>query len=363
MAKEFLGEKKVCRSAYAVDMAERIHIYLGTCTAHNRPVRVDMDKDMGQFTAIPCPEGDLVNGERLNAVTTTLECDGSCRSAFHSECVCGCGGMNHGISWMNRMIAMAGGTHFVTGAVLDQAEVTDSALATWRDRRRQVEIKREQRQATKEARERASFDQWAEDHSDVVRALDGWHEHRTDTEWQEATGVRWGQHILVDFAIQTHGGWNGKPKPLSEKQIALAFKLLREGAEFLAKKAEQKKDAKPVPEGRIQIKGTIVKIKASEGFSYDDVRIQMTVASAEGYAVMVTLPAEIRRDAMRTHKLDFSRAHDQRGPDYYYIQNELMRVLKGTHVTFNATVKRSSKDDSFGFGSRPSLLSWTPAAE
>lgn len=362
MTKEFLGEKKICRSAYAVDRAERIHIYLGTCTTHNRPVRVDMDGDMGQYAAIPCPEGDLVNGERLNAVTTTLECDGACRSAFHSECVCGCGGMNHGISWMNRFIAQAGGTHFVTDAVLDQVEVTDTALETWRVRRQQVEIKRAQRQATKEARERASFDQWADEHSDVVRALDGWHEHRTDTEWQDATGVRWGQNILVDFAIQTHDGWNGNLKPLSEKQIALAFRILREGAEFLARKAEQAKNSSPAPEGRVTLNGTIVKVKASEGFSYDQVRHQMIVSS-DGFAVLMTLPTAIAQAAYRASRDIAPRSTYRTGPDYEAIAARLTDVLKGAHIEVTVTIERSRKDESFGFGKRPSVVRWSLASD
>jgi hypothetical protein len=356
MSKEFLGEVKVCRSAYAVDRSEPLFIYLGVCTVHNRPVRVDMNRNFGSFTQIPCPEGDTVKGERLNAVTTTLECDGSCRSAFHSECVCGCGGMNHGLSFLNKLIAESGGTHFVTGAVLDEQHVTDSALATWRVRRQKVEEKRVQRQAAKADHARVAFDEWAEVHSDVVRALDGWHEHRTDTAWQDATGVKWGAHILVDFAIQTHGGWNGKPKPLTEKQIALAFKLLGEGAERVSKNAARAADAKPAPEGRVTIDGTIVKVTAREGFSYDQIQHQMIVSS-DGFAVLMTLPTAIAQEAYRLSTSSTLRdSYD--GPDYEAIGARLTGVLKGAFIRVTVNVERSRKDESFGFGKRPSVVSW-----
>jgi hypothetical protein len=316
-----------------------------------------MAQNMGQFTQIPCPDGDTVKGERLNAVTTTLECDGSCRSAFHSECVCGCGGMNHGISWLNRWIAQNGGTNFVTGAILDEQEVTDTDLAKWRVKQRKVEAKRQQRAATAEARAQAQFDLWADQHEDVVRALDGWHEHRTDTEWQDATGVKWGHHILVDFAIQTHGGWNGKPKPLSEKQIALAFRILGEAEQNKAVQAERKANAKPVPAGRVTIDGTIVKVKASEGFSYDQVRLQMTVAG-DGFAVLMTLPTAIAQVAYRLSASSTLPSTYRTGPDYEGISERLTNVLRGASIKVTVNVEPSSKDPSFGFGKRPSVVSW-----
>jgi hypothetical protein len=265
--------------------------------------------------------------------------------------------MNHGISWLNKWIAQNGGTNFVTGAVLDEQEVTDTELAKWRVKQRKVEAKREQRKATAETRELAKFELWADQHEDVIRALDGWHENRTDTEWQNATGVQWGAHILVDLAIQTHGGWNGKPKPLSDKQIELVFRILRKAEDRLARKTELAANAKPVPEGRVTITGTIAKVKASEGFSYDQVRLQMIVA-ADGFAVMMTLPTAIAQVAYRLSRDSAIGSTFRSGPDYGAIGARLTDVLKGASITVTANVTKSGKDESFGFGKRPSVVSW-----
>jgi len=211
---EYLGARRVNRSAFAVKEADKLTIYLGVCERDNRPVRFEFPRDMGPAAEIPCFAGCTlpVKCERLNAVTTHLECDGSCRGARGPVCSCGCGGINHGNTWSK-------------GALLDRREVVESALAAYRAE--QVKI-RERREARAEARaraERSAFDRWADGERELITALDPWYEHRTDDAWQPR---HWGSHILVDFAIQTHGGWNGKPKPLSDKQVALARRILAE---------------------------------------------------------------------------------------------------------------------------------------
>ena len=210
---EYLGSQKVQRSAYAEKTARATTIYLGTCKRDNRPVRFEFPANLGPVADVPCFICTLpVRCERLHAVTTTLTCDGSCRSARGPACECGCGGINHGRTWGQ-------------GALLDQREVVESAIAKYRAE--QVKIK-ERREAKAEAAARAArnaFEVWAEDHQELVTALDPWHEHRTDDAWMPR---HWGAHILVDFAIQTHGGWNGRPKALTDPQIKLAERILRE---------------------------------------------------------------------------------------------------------------------------------------
>src|SRR6266566_1229014 len=116
----FLGSQKVRRSAHAEKTATALAIYLGVCARDNRPVRCEFPLDMGPSANIPCPQcGQPVSGERLHAVTTTLTCDGSCRSARRPWCECGCGGINHGNVW-------------TAGALIYQREVVESALANYR---------------------------------------------------------------------------------------------------------------------------------------------------------------------------------------------------------------------------------------
>jgi hypothetical protein len=220
-----LGCQKINRSAYAVKTARATTIYLGVCERDNRPVRFEFPYDMGPTAMIPCFAGCTlpVKCERLHAVKTHLECDGSCRSARGPACECGCGGVNHGNAWTE-------------GALLDKREVVESALAKYRAEQVKITERREAKREAAERSARNAFDRWAADHRDIVTALDPWYEHKTDDAWQPR---HWGSHILVDFAIQTHGGWNGKPKPLTDPQIGLANRILGEIADRAKRDAAQ----------------------------------------------------------------------------------------------------------------------------
>jgi len=217
----FLGSQQVCRSAHAEKTARALTIYLGICERDNRPVRFEYPADMGPSADIPCPECTLpVTGERLHAVTTTLTCDGSCRSARRPWCECGCGGINHGNLW-------------TAGALIGQRQVVESALAAYRAGQARIAAQRQARRDADARRQRAEFDRWASGHQDLIAALDAWFEHRADDAWQARQG-RWGQRILADFAVQTHGA---APRPLTGPQADLARRILAEHAEHRAAQA------------------------------------------------------------------------------------------------------------------------------
>ena len=128
---EYLGSQKVQRSAYAEKTARATTIYLGTCKRDNRPVRFEFPANLGPAADVPCFICTLpVRCERLHAVTTTLTCDGSCRSAHGPACECGCGGINHGRTWGQ-------------GALLDQCEVVESAIAKYRAEQVKIKERRE----------------------------------------------------------------------------------------------------------------------------------------------------------------------------------------------------------------------------
>ena len=221
-----MGSQKVCRSAHTEKTATALTIYLGVCERDNRPVRFEYPLDMGPSAEIPCPECTLpVAGERMHAVTTALTCDESCRAARRPWCECGCGGINHGNVW-------------TAGALIAQRQVVESALARYRAEQARIAQRRAARRAAEARPQRSAFGRWADGHQDLITALDPWYEHRTDQAWQSQQGG-WGQHILVDFAIQAHGGWNGTPKPLTDAQAELARRILREQADNRRIRAER----------------------------------------------------------------------------------------------------------------------------
>jgi hypothetical protein len=346
---EFLTERHVNRSAYVIKTALPTRIYLGVCKEHDRPVRFEVEDDAAVARRqIPCPEGGhLIQGELLQAVTTKLVCDGQCMSAFRNFCGCGCGGANHGKTW---------------GTLLGQSEQLDSALDKWRTARRKVEAKREQRRQSAERKAKATFEDWAEEHQDVIRALDAWYENRTDDDWQAEQG---GSHILVDLAIQTHGGWNGKPKPLTDRQIELVFKILSEAETKRRELAARAAAARPCPTGRVEISGEIVKVTCREGYMGGTTEMKATV-SCDGYAVWVTLPRVVEDWARANRKDQIWRDWSPRNSyqtDYHGASARWTDALKGVQISFTAQIERSQKDQSFGFGKRPVKVTYAAPAD
>lgn len=287
---EYLGAQQVNRSAYAVKEATALTIYLGVCERDNRPVRFEMPADLGATVELPCFAGCTlpVTCERLHAVTTHLECDGSCMSARGPICSCGCGGINHGKCWTK-------------GALLDQREVVESALAKYRAEQVKIAQKREAKREAAARSERNAFDRWAADHQEVITALDPWYEHKTDDAWQPR---HWGSHILVDFAIQTHGGWNGKPKALTDNQVALAVRIQGEIAATALRDAERavERPAKPgagdqsalVP-GVYRLGADVLLVKGNKIY----LSWRKALAEAGGYLGQAPRPADARLYAKR----------------------------------------------------------------
>src|SRR5260370_10858733 len=156
---EYLGARRVQRSAHAVTYGERLTIYLGVCDDHQRPVRQDMETDRGPSAKIVCPVGgELITGERLIAIETDLECDGACRSARRNFCSCGCGGINHGNTWTR-------------GYLLDQREVVESEVERYRASVAKIEVKREQRREAAATKQRREFEGWFTQHAAEVQCL------------------------------------------------------------------------------------------------------------------------------------------------------------------------------------------------
>jgi hypothetical protein len=132
-------------------------------------------------------------------------------------------------------------------------------------------------------------------------------------------------HITKDLKSNLYKWGN-----MSEKQIALAHKLV-EGAKKYAKMVEERqeemKDAQPVEEGRLKkVEMTIVSTK-SKTYSSEwetTTKTAMTMTHPDGWRVWGC----VRYD------------------------DELMSLESGSKILFSGTVTKSDKDDKFGFFKR-----------
>lgn len=77
--------------------------YIGKCEPCNRPV----SSELGNVTfhnnqdIITCPDcGNKCTGDLMYGVVNRMVCDDRCMGAYGPNCVCGCGGVNHGGIWI-----------------------------------------------------------------------------------------------------------------------------------------------------------------------------------------------------------------------------------------------------------------------
>lgn len=117
--------------------------------------------------------------------------------------------------------------------------------------------------------------------------------------------------------------WNWQDKGwLSEKQAAAALRAAVRDIEREVEREERMANTPPVPEGRTELTGEVVKLKWQDsdfGGAY-----KMLVEASEGFRVWGTVPRSIEDD-----------------------------VHEGDAVTFTATVEASKDDPTFGFFKRP----------
>ena len=103
--------------------------------------------------------------------------------------------------------------------------------------------------------------------------------------------------FLADLARQVTNGRGGQPRPLSPAQLDAARRALASHARRTRVAAEREAAKRPVPTGRTQIAGRVVKVSyrsrdaRGDLFRWDPEH-RMTV-SCDGYAVQVTVPAAV----------------------------------------------------------------------
>jgi hypothetical protein len=133
-----------------------------------------------------------------------------------------------------------------------------------------------------------------------------------------------GDHAILD---DLHRSLNAHAV-LSEKQIALAVKLMAQADENRIKKADRDADREALlasgvraPEGRVDVVGTVVGLKWTEDYGYGST-LKMTVKTDAGWLVWVSVPSSIDPE-------------------------------RGDRVAFTASVTPSDTDVLFSFGKRP----------
>lgn len=116
---------------------------------------------------------------------------------------------------------------------------------------------------------------------------------------------------------------------ISEKQVALVFKIAQQEAERVERRLKQEAEAAAlaangvrVPTGRGTVEGTILSVREQEG-AYG-FQIKVLVQADEGWKVWGTLPRSLWDD-----------------------------VAIGARITFKASITASNDDPVFGFFSRP----------
>ncbi len=109
--------------------------------------------------------------------------------------------------------------------------------------------------------------------------------------------------------------WGG----LSDRQIELAFKLVGDAA----KRAAEKADAVPAPEGRFEVTGEILCIKIQDGFYGPQTKMLVKIKAEDGHwKAWGTYPSSLAAE-------------------------------RGDTIKFTATFERSDKDEDFAFFKRP----------
>lgn len=143
--------------------------------------------------------------------------------------------------------------------------------------------------------------------------------------------------ILADMVTRLirHG------KPLSEKQVTFANKLMHDAenrAEVLAQRAAEKASAPDVPTGKQVITGTVIKTEVRDG-AYGT-EYKLTVKDDRGFVLWGSIPSSLQLVDIERH-------------DNETTWTESRGLRRGDRVAFSATVQRSDRDPKFGFYKRP----------
>jgi hypothetical protein len=134
---------------------------------------------------------------------------------------------------------------------------------------------------------------------------------------------------------------------LSDAQVNLVRKIVREQNERANKKAERAAEVKvPAPTGRVNFYGWVQSVKARDGFRGGvEYKATIQVPTARGYwLAWVTVPSDVVRAC-----------RDEAGVAWAWGALEAVRSLVGRTVDVTATLE-PGRDPYFAFGKRPTMV-------
>ena len=154
---------------------------------------------------------------------------------------------------------------------------------------------------------------------------------------------------------------------ISEKQVALAFKIVKDEAE---KPAEETPVPMPDSDDRITVTATILGTKMVEGFRGGEVEKMLVQVAAEGGAwkgfgslPQAFIDAQWAEERKRTEAFQakVDEAGDLSQDDFKALEQERQATkfwpeIKGSVITFTARFEPSKKDPCFGFFKRPTKI-------
>ncbi|MBN1172642.1 MAG: hypothetical protein JXA67_10760 [Micromonosporaceae bacterium] len=282
--------------------AQPTTVYLGTCAPCRRPVRARNDQATTRYLRLTCPECHrTVTGERLHATTNADPCHGRCMGATGPACSCSCGGDNHGRLWEY------------------QSEMTETALAAYRARIAEQEAAAARRAQAAAARRRATFQTWADQHTDVITFLgDG---SQFDAISDDPSD------FLSDMAHAVN-----RHQTLTDNQAAAVIRCRNARQRIATRRAEDAANARPVPTGEaVTITGTIIYADAKDNPYGPGVRLTMLV-KGDGWKVWSTIPRAIMPNTTTVHWRD---------------------QVKGRRIQFTADVTAKPDNPTEGTAKRP----------
>lgn len=283
--------------------ARATDFFVGACDPCRLPVRGDFPGARGDVMHLDCTGcGAKTRASRIYATTNDASCDGKCMGAVGPSCSCSCGGENHGCTWLPTY----------------ESKISADALNKYRGRIEKQEQDKRQKAETELRRRRSEFDDWAEQHADVVEFL-------------KSSDI---DNDFIEDMRRSLSRWN----TLTERQSAGVRKFI-EGAKRRAEEAKRRAveaaNAGPAPEGRITVEGEVVMVRDYPSAYTDTLDYRMIVRLDNGARVFGTVPKSLQGRLLSVEAYE----------------NGFW--LTGVRVRFDATVTPKTGEPTFGFFKRP----------
>lgn len=142
-------------------------------------------------------------------------------------------------------------------------------------------------------------------------------------------------HIVRDIAMRLQS-WGS----ISDPQVTLCSKIVREDDERRALRAAEREMASPAPSGRVVVEGEVVMVRAYEG-DYGTTW-KMMVRADDGWKAFVSIPRDLEPSSYTGGTED--------DPTSFVAQ---VLALKGQRVRFTATLAPKADDPTFAIAKRP----------